>query len=67
MTDFKLVPTSAVADRLGVTRQAVLDMMNRGAITPETKLAVVNGTYLFAPAEIERVEALRAQSSEAAK
>lgn len=59
MTDFELMPTSDVADVLGMTRQGVLDMMNRGAITAVTKLAVVNGTYLFDPSEVERVLDLR--------
>lgn len=67
MTSFELVPTSKVADRLGVTRQGVLDMVARGAIKPTTKLAVVNGTYLFDPAEVERVVALRAKKTEAPK
>lgn len=67
MTDFKFIPTSAVADRFGMTRQGVLDMIERGAIHPSAKLDVVNGTYLFAPAEVERVAALRAKKTETAK
>lgn len=50
-----------------MTRQGVLDMVARGAITPTTKLAVVNGTYLFDPAEVERVRDLRAKRVEAPK
>lgn len=67
MTDLRLVPTSGVADRLGLSRQGVMDMMKRGEITPEMKLPVVNGTYLFSPAEVERVIAVRAKKAEAAK
>lgn len=59
--------TSAAATRLGVTRQGVIDMMKRGEITPKMKLPVVNGTYLFEPAEVERVAALRARKAESTK
>ena len=59
--------TSAAATRLGVTRQGVIDMMKRGEITPKMKLPVVNGTYLFEPAEVERVAALRARKTESTK
>ena len=59
--------TSAAATRLGVTRQGVIDMMKRGEITPTMKLPVVNGTYLFEPAEVERVAALRARKAESTK
>lgn len=67
MLTSELLATSAVADALGLTRQGVIDMMKRGEITPEMKLPVVNGTYLFSPAEVERVIAVRAKKAEAAK
>ena len=59
--------TSAAATRLGVTRQGVIAMMKRGEIPPKMKLPVVNGTYLFEPAEVERVAALRARKTESTK
>lgn len=67
MLTSELLATSAAAAAIGITRQGVIDMMKRGEITPEMKLPVVNGTYLFAPAEVERVVALRAKKAEAAK
>ena len=67
MLTSELMATSAAATRLGVTRQGVIDMMKRGEITPKMKLPVVNGTYLFEPAEVERVAALRARKAESTK
>lgn len=67
MTDFNLVPTSAVADRLNMSRQNVFSLMEKGEIEAVGKIDTVNGTYLFDPAEVERVADLRAKKSEAAK
>lgn len=67
MTDFNLVPTSAVATRLKMSRQNVFSLMEKGEIAAVTKIDTVNGTYLFDPAEVERVAALRARKAESTK
>lgn len=63
MMNSELMATSSAAMRLGVSRQAVIDMMKRGEIAPTMKLPVATGTYLFEPAEVERVAALRSQKT----
>ena len=67
MVNSELMATSAVATRLGVSRNQIIYMMKQGEITPKMKLPVVNGTYLFEPAEVERVAALRARKTESTK
>lgn len=67
MLDAELMPTSAVATRLGVTSNTIIYLMKQGEITPMMKLPVVNGTYLFEPAEVERVAALRARKAASTK
>lgn len=67
MTHSELMATSAVATRLGVSRSHIIHLMKEGKITPKMKLPVVNGTYLFDPAEVDRVAALRARKAESTK
>ena len=67
MVNSELMATSAVATRLGVSRNQIIYMMKQGEITAKMKLPVVNGTYLFEPAEVERVAALRAGKAESTK
>lgn len=59
MTNNELT-TRQVAERLGVTRQLVLWLVEKGTLTPTQKLPARNGTYLFAEADVERLKEERA-------
>lgn len=48
--------TKQVADLLGVSRQLVLWLVDKGALTPTRKLPASNGTYLFAADDVERLK-----------
>ena len=68
MTAAELLTTSQVADRLGLGRTTIVNMVNRNEIKPTARVELTRfGAYLFDPAEVERVAALRSKKAEAAK
>ena len=62
MSTSELITTANVAARLGISRQAVVDRVNRKTLKPAHKIPTANGAYLFDAEYIESV----AQDSEAA-
>lgn len=68
MTAAELLTTSQVAERLGLGRTTIVNMVNRNEIEPTARVELTRfGAYLFDPAEVERVAALRAEKTETAK
>lgn len=51
---------ATVAERLGMSRWALLRLVKAGRIAPAQKLDGIRGAYLFDPAEVERVRRERA-------
>lgn len=49
MHNLDLLTTTEVAAALGISRQAVLQRVKSGALTPAAKLPGQTGTYLFEP------------------
>lgn len=54
-----LLPTSEVARRYGVHVRTVHRMVERGELTPHTKVPGLRGPLLFAEDEVVRVERTR--------
>lgn len=50
MTTSQLLTTTEVAQRRGVSRQAILAQVTRGTLEPSLTLG--NGYYLFTPAQV---------------
>lgn len=64
----ELLTTGEASERLGVSRQTVRRMVDNGFMRPEAMVKVTqHGSYVFTPAEVERVAALRSKKAEAAK
>lgn len=61
MSMHELLTTSQVADRLGVSRQAVSRMVEAGEIVPAARIAVArHGSFVFSVTEVDRAAHSRA-------
>ena len=68
MSNIELLTSSQAAEVLHVGRNTITNMVARGEIAAAAFVRVTrNGAYLFDPAEVERVAALRAKKTETAK
>lgn len=56
MTTMLHMTTRDVASELGCTTQHVARLVRGGTLEPMLKLPGINGAYVFAPAEVERVK-----------
>ncbi|MDK8347600.1 helix-turn-helix domain-containing protein [Brevibacterium sp. UMB1308A] len=59
MESLHLMTTAQVADRLGVTRQAVAHMVNNGVLST---VAQFPKTWLYDPADVEALAEARAKA-----
>ena len=59
MESLQLMTTANVAERLGVTRQAVTQMVNNGTLSV---VAQYPKTWLYDPAEVEALAESRAKA-----
>lgn len=59
MSTWTLLATREAAERLGVDRRRIVRMVQSGTLKPVQKLPGETGAYLFAAADIERLEADR--------
>lgn len=58
-----LVATSEVAAALGVSRQTVHRLVERGELTPVARVAVTrHGSFVFDPADVEALAEARAKA-----
>jgi len=58
MHNLDLLTTTQVAAALGVSRQAVLQRVETGALVPVTKLPGLTGPYLFDASDVCPAEAV---------
>lgn len=62
------ITTRDAADVLGIHPRTVARLVERNELTPAARLDIGRaGTFLFDPAEVERVRDLRATTTETAK
>ena len=60
MHSIQLLTSGEAADRLGVHRNTVTRLVDRGLMYPAAMVNVArNGSYVFAPEEVERVREQR--------
>ena len=60
--------TREVAERLGLHPRTISRIVQNGEIVPAARLDIsARGSFLFDPAEVERVAVLRAKKAEDAK
>lgn len=55
-----LLPTSAVAQRLGVHVRTIHRWVNEGVLIPVVRTPGIRGAYLFDRADVERLAKVRA-------
>ena len=68
MLEIKAMTTREAADRLGLHPRSISRLVESGAIVPAARLDLgPRGSFVFDPAEVERVAGLRAKKAEAAK
>lgn len=68
MIQNQYLTTKEVAARLEIHPRTVARLVKRNEIEPAARLDISHyGSFMFDPAEVERVAALRAKKSEAAK
>ena len=58
-----LIPPHLAAERLGVSRNTILNMARDGRLTPVAKVEGPLGAYLFDEAQIEALAAERAEAT----
>lgn len=60
MSNFELLPTTAVARRLDLPRREVVRLVERGDLKPAAKLPGRTGAMLFNPADVDALAGERA-------
>lgn len=64
MNNAELLPSKEAAEELGISRSTLNRWVEQHVITPSAKAPGLRGAFLFAPAEVKRVKALRSSDAD---